>query len=251
VPVVVPAKLRTCRRSSLAKNRRFTPFKFYPGKTGGLSAKDFRYFQRLLDSYVGLLAGALCSLYLIAVNTASPPVFWVFILIILVSNGSLTFNCFGLDNRSGLNRYTILPVNGKAILFSKNLAFVTVITIQLFPMTLLAGWRLGLGIAFLGLIESALLALAYLIWGNWMAVNHPFMMQLYRFSSGGSPIEAIGGALFGSLPGVLAIWLFQLNKPGFLWAILFLLPFYSALYLYSLLLAGRNFERKRESLAVW
>lgn len=241
-------ELTTNRRSQ--KHVALTAFKF-PGKTGGLSAKDVRYFRRLLDPYLGLLAGALCSFYLVTADVPSSGVFWIFIIIIFVPNASVAFNYFGLDNRSGLNRYTLLPVNGREILFSKNVAFVTVISVQLFLMILLAGWRLGLGVAVLGLVEAASLALAYMTWGNWMAVNHPFKMQFFRLSSGGPPIDAIGGVVFGSLPGVVAIRLFHENKPGILWIIILILLFYGALYLSSIMWVGRNFERKWERIGDW
>lgn len=236
------------RRSQ--KNMTFTSFKFL-GKMGGLSAKDLRYFRRLLDPYLGLLAGALCSLYLVTADVPSSDVFWIFIIIIFVPNASVAFNYFGLDNRSGLNRYALLPIKGKEIILSKNLAFVTVISIQVFLMTLLAGWRLGLGVAALGAVQAALLALANMTWGNWMAVNHPFKMQFFRLSSGGSPIDALGGVVFGSLPGIVAIWLFHENKPGVLWIIILMLLLYGALYLCSVIWAGRNFERKQERIGVW
>jgi uncharacterized membrane protein len=35
-----------------------------PGPVGGLAAKDFRYFRRLLDPYLGVLAAALGTFYL-------------------------------------------------------------------------------------------------------------------------------------------------------------------------------------------
>ncbi len=238
----------TSRRSQ--KNLNLILFKF-PGKLGGLSAKDFRYFRRLLDPYLGLLAGALCSFYLVTADNPSSDAFRVFIIIVFVPNVSVAFNCFGLDNRSGLDRYTLLPVNGKEIMLSKNSAFITIIGVQLLLMILLAGWRLGLGVAALGLVQAALLALAYMTWGNWMAVNHPFKMQFFRLSSGGSPIDALGGVVFGSLPGVVAIWLFRENKPGVVWIIISMLLLYGALYLCSVIWAGRNFERKRERIGVW
>jgi hypothetical protein len=238
----------TSRRSKKSLN--FMPFKF-PGKTGGLSAKDFRYFRRLLDPYFGLLAAALCSVYLATADAPSVDVFLGFIIIIFIPTASLAFNCFGLDNRSGLDRYTLMPVNGKEIMLSKNLAFITVIGVQLLLIIPLAGWRLGLGGAALGLIQAALLALAYMTCGNLMSVNHSFKMQFFRFSSAGSPFDALGGVAFGSLPGVVAIRLFQENRPGVLWIVILMLLLYSALYLCSVIWAGKNFEQKRERIGKW
>ncbi|CAN5567261.1 hypothetical protein BH20ACI3_BH20ACI3_43090 [soil metagenome] len=238
----------TSRRSQ--KNLNLMPFKF-PGKTGGLLAKDFRYFRRLLDPYFGLLAAALCSFYLMTADNPSSDAFWVFIIIVFVPSTSVAFNCFGLDNRSGLDRYTLLPLNGREIMLSKNLAFIALICVQLLLMILPAGWRLGLGVAALGFVQAALLALAYMTWGNWMSVNHPFKMQFLRLSSGGSPIDVLGGAVFGSLPGFVAIKVFHENKPDVLWITILMLLLYGALYLCSVIWAGRSFERKRERIGVW
>ncbi len=168
-----------------------------------------------------------------------------------VPNASVAFNCFGLDNRSGLDRYTLLPVNGKEIMLSKNLGFITVIGVQLLLIILPAGWRLGLGVAALGFVQAALLALAYMTWGNWMSVNHPFKMQFFRLSSGGAPVDVLGRVVFGCVPGVVAIKLFHENKPGVLWKIILMLLLYGALYLCSVIWAGRNFERKRERIGEW
>lgn len=234
------------RRSQ--KTLTLTPFKF-PGKTGGLSAKDFRYFRRLLDPYLGLLVGALCSFYLATADNPSPDAFWIFIIIVFVPNAILAFNCFGLDNQAGLDRYALLPVSGKEIIFSKNLAFAAVISVQLFLMFLLAGWRLGLSVVALGFVEAASLAFAYTTWGNWMAVSHPFKMQLFRFSSGGSPIDAIGGVVFGSLPGAVVMYLLRTDSYSAVWKIALVLLVCAALYFVSIVKVGKHFDRKRESLA--
>ena len=209
------------------------------GLAGGLSTKDFRYYRRLLDPYFGLLASGLGCLYFVIADTASPEVFWIFILIVFFPSASLSFNSFGLDDRSAMDRYALLPLSGKQIMFSKNQAYLATLALQLVPLFLFAQWRLAVVQVAWGMIEAVLLALAYLTWGNLIAVTHRFRMQFYRFSSGGSPIDGLVGVFFGTLPGAIAIKLFPENV---VWVSVLIL-LYSAMYWGSLIWSGRKFER--------
>jgi len=250
--VAYQAALWTFRQSlEVSPNRRLEgtmrlPLSFY-GKTGGLSGKDVRYFRRLLDPYFGLLASGLCCLYLMSAHLPSPGVVFGFIIVIIAPNASVAFNYFGLDNRSGLDRYALFPLAGKEIIFSKGVACLVIISVQLFPVILLTSWRLGLDIAALGVIESASLALAFLSWGNWIAVTHIFKMQFFRFASGGPPLDAIGGLAFGSVPGVLMLRLFHERKTTLWFSMILVMLFYGVLYFHSMKVAGRKFERKQET----
>ena len=179
-----------------------------PGPVGGLAAKDFRYFRRLLDPYLGVLAAALGSFYLVTADVASAGLFQVFLLGVFVLNAAPAFNSFGLDNRAGMDRLKLMPVTGKTILLSKNLAFLMIVGVQIAPLILLGSWRLGLLIGAIGIVEAASMAAMYMAWGNWMSVNYPFKMQFFQFSSSnGQVLEAIAGIMFGSLPGMIAIYL--------------------------------------------
>jgi hypothetical protein len=215
------------------------------GLAGGLSTKDFRYYRRLLDPYFGLLASGLGCLYFVIADTASPEVFWIFILIVFFPSSILSFNSFGLDDRSAMDRYALLPLSGKQIMFSKNQAYVATLALQLLPLFLFALWRLAVVQVAWGIIEAVLLSLAYLTWGNILSVTHRFRMQFYRFSSGGSPIDGLVGVFFGTLPGAIAIKLFPENA-GWVSVLIFA---YGAMYWGSLIWSGRKFERS--TFEVW
>src|SRR6185503_1991000 len=90
-----------------------------PGPAGALAAKDFRYFRRLLDPYLGVLAAALGCLYLASAQFPSTGLLLLFILIVFLPSSPLAFDSFGLDNRAGLDRIKLLPVTGKTVLLSK------------------------------------------------------------------------------------------------------------------------------------
>lgn len=218
-----------------------------PGPIGGLAAKDFRYFRRLLDPYLGVLVAAIGSLYLITADVASVGFFQVFLLCVFVCNSSLAFNLFGLDNRASMDRLKLMPVSANAILIGKNLAFLMVVGVQVMPLILLASWRLGLLVGLFGILGAAALAAMFLSWGNWMSVNHAFKLHFFQFSSSnGMLVEAIAGMMFGSLPGIIAIYSMQTNGFGPAWRIALVLLVSSSFYCLSVRRAGNRFLQKQE-----
>lgn len=222
----------------------------FPGRLGGLVAKDFIYFRKLLDVYLGVAAAILAGLYLVAAEAPSAGIFWSLVVIIFLGNAAVPFNSFGLDDRSGLDRYSLLPVSGRLILLSKNLAYLLIVLVQLLPVLFLAGWRLGAQVSALGLIEAATIAGAYLTWGNWMSVNHPLKMQFFRFAnSGAALVDAMGGIIFGSLPGIVLIYLWQKQGRAAVGISGLVILLTGALYLLSLRRFGDRFETNREQIA--
>jgi hypothetical protein len=231
-----------------AKRFQLSWFRF-PGRPGGLVAKDFRYFRRLLDPYFGVLTSAMCCLHLLVAEEPSAAVARILILISFLGNSALAFNLFGLDDRSGLNRYTLLPLSGKATVLSKNLAFAVLVAAQLLPIFVLVSLRLGFGETAGELLEATSGTAAYLAWGNWMSVSHPLKLHFYRFSSSGSALaDNIGGLIFGSAPGVVAIW--ALRGSGVPWILILVTLVSVTLYALSLVRFGRRFEQRREQIAI-
>jgi hypothetical protein len=233
------------------RSQRITAFNWLriPGAVGGLAARDFRYFRRLLDPYLGVLAAALGSLYLVSAEAPSAGLFQVLLLIVVAPNAPLAFNSFGLDNCAVMERLKLLPVTGRTILLSKNLAFLMIIAVQLTPLILLASWRLGLSIVAIGIVEALAMAAMYMVWGNWMSVNHPLKMQFFQFSSsGGLMVEAIAGLMFGSLPGMIAIYLMHTEGLSAAWKVSLILLLSGISYLISLMYVGDRFAQKQDRI---
>ena len=220
-----------------------------PGTAGGLAAKDFRYFRKLLDPYFGLLASALCGVYLVSSDAPSVSVVGISFIIIFIPNSPLAFNSFGLDTRSGLDRYALLPASGATIMQGKNLAFMIIAGAQVFPIILLASWRFGLSVGLFGLLEAASLAGAYLAWGNWMSIKFPTKMQFFRFApASGSLPEIIAGLVFCSVPGILTVYVLGTKAAQGIWVALFTLLLCATLYWLATIQSGRRFEQQREKI---
>lgn len=224
-----------------------------PGKFGGLIKKDLRYASRLLDLYLALPIILLFNVYLLTNAAPSATALFVVVPLLFLPCLSLAFNGFGLDSALGIDRYTLFPLSDKEKLLSKNLAFAAVMIVLFVTLLPLAFWKLGPRAVALGLVELLVVWLAYVSVGNWMTVKQPFRMQFYRFSSGGSPVDALMGMISGSIPGLIIIFLLTRNGGGAVWQIGVLLIVYAALFYFSLSRSARslknNWEELRRSLS--
>jgi hypothetical protein len=225
-----------------SRPQRTSSFSIFKGKTGPISAKDVRYFRRLLDTYLGFIVSLLACFYLAFAAQPGVEVFWLFIIFIMFPNAGLAFNSFGLDSNDGLDRYVLFPLTGTEVMLSKNISIITFMAMQVAPVLLFALWRLGVGPTVLGLIEATVLVFAFLTWGNVISVSHRFPMEFFRFSSGGTPIDALAGVIFGCLPGAIAMRLFSWRM---WWAVALMVVVYFLMYVGSLVWSGRRFERVR------
>lgn len=172
----------------------------------------------------------------------SPAVFWTIATLLLLPCISLAFNGFGLDNPLGLDRYSLMPLSGRELLLSKNLSFGLVVIILFTMIAPLAIWKLGAVATIVGFLILIVVGLGYLTWGNWMSVSEPFRMQFYRFASGGSPVDALGGIFFGSLPRFIAVYLLNSENYRALANIIVMMGLYFALYLLSVNWSARKLK---------
>jgi hypothetical protein len=233
-----------------SNNRKAPSLLFYfPLSWRGLAAKDFRYSLRLLDPYFGVLISAPGCLYLISSAAPTATAVMVVILCVFIPSAALAFNSFGLDTRSGMDRYGLLPAAGTAIIRSKNLAFAIIMSAQVLPLILLSGWRLGLLTSFATLVQAASLAMAYMSWGNWMSVTLPSRMHFYRFApTTGAITEIIAGVTVNSLPGVLILYLIRADGERAIWLAGPILLACVLSYFVATNLSGRRFEMNRQKI---
>lgn len=219
-----------------------------PGKFGGLLKKDLRYYSRLLDLYFALPIVLLFNMYLVGDTAPSALAFFIVVGILFLPCISLAFNSFGLDRPLGLDRYTLFPLSNKQKLFSKSLAFATIMAVLFVTILPLTLWKLGLRTSVLGLIELIVLWLAYVSYGNWISVTQPFKMLFYRFASGGTLVDAVMGMIFGSVPAAVTVYLAYNEDKGALWKLLLMMAIYLAVFLFSLSRSARLLETQREDI---
>ena len=236
---------RQARRSQTLTLLGLVPF---PGKFGGLVKKDLRYVSRLLDIYLALPLIVFFNIYLVSDTQPSAVVFGIIIGALFLTCCTIAFNCFGLDRPTGMDRYSLFPLSGKEKVFSKNLAFATLMLLLFLTILPRLLWTLGFGAGVQGLMELIAVGLAYVSYGNWLSVKHPFKMQFYRFASGGSPVDALMGMIFGSIPAAVAVILFYRNGGAALWKLGVMLIVYAALYLISLSYSARVLVREQENI---
>lgn len=216
-----------------------------PGAFGGLAAKEFRYLRRLLDAYLGSALGVLIGFYLLAADAPSRNVLRAALVAIFLTNASAAFNSFGFDTKPELDRYVLLPLRGREIIFKKNVAFLMLVGAQICLPLALTFWRFGTFTGATALLESVALACAFTAWGNVSSIKQPYEMQPYRFSSGGSPFDALVGVTFGSAPGLALVIILREESVAASSVATLLTLFCVGLYLYSLAWAGKLFEQRR------
>ena len=234
-------------------DRRSQAFTFFgalqlPGKLGGLIKKDVRYASRLLDLYLALPIVVLFNIYLLANPAPSSVALFIVVGCLFLPCLGIAFNVFGLDTTLGLDRYTLLPLSNKEKLLSKNLAFALLMFCLFITLVPLAFWKLGTRAIVLGFVELVIVTLAYVSFGNWLSVRQPFKMQFYRFSSGGSPVDALVGTIFGSIPALVIIILLMRGGSGVVWPIALLLIVCASLFFFSLSRTARLLEKNWEQL---
>jgi hypothetical protein len=222
-------------------NRAARFFRF-PGRLSGLVRKEQKYFRKLPTPWMCLLF-TLAYSQIFWLGSPYPATYHSIILLVFIMNTGLSWNGFGLDEPSEINRYLLFPLRGRDILLGKNLGFVVIVAVQLSVMLPFALWRLGWREVSFGLIETAVLFLAYLAWGNLASIIAPFKMRFYRMESGGSLIMAVMGLALCSLPCVAIILLTRFNSRLLAAKIASVLALMALAYLGSLHFAGRKFER--------
>lgn len=247
VIVTFPLSLhpRQTRRSKTFALLAMIPF---PGRLGGLIRKDLKYASRLLDLYLALPVVIFFNIYLVSDTAPSAVVFGVLIGALFLTCSSIAFNSFGLDSATGWDRYTLFPLSGKEKLASKNLAFAALMLALFLTMLPHAFWRLGVRASLLATIELIVAGLAYASYGNWLSVKQPFKMQFYRFSSGGSPVDALMGMIFGSIPVGVSVLLIYDGGGSALWKFGVMLLLYVAIYFLTLTYSARVLEREQENI---
>ncbi len=221
-----------------------------PVELGPLVLKEIRYLTRTLDHLLGVGMGV-AGLVWIMIR----PDHLIFVLPlgaanIILNEAAIPLNIFGLDG-PGADRYRLLPLNGRQVLLTKNLAFFAVATIQLLPLVLAGLIKGAFALTLTTVFASAAVCLVMAVGGNHVSIHSPSPRAFFNFDSK----EQAGGGL--ALFLAMVIWVvpagvfFGLLWVG-MWAVslgmLVLLVFAVLIYRWRLSGAGLAFEDNAETM---
>ena len=140
-----------------------------PGRLGGLIHNSARQMLTVLDTYVAVLLSVSSSAYRLLSHKPDPYAFPILALLIALALSTYAQCLFGLDARSGLTRYRLLPLRGWQILLAKDIAYLAILFVLVLPLAPLPGLTAGL---------------AGLAIGHHSAVLTPSPQKRWRFTSG-------------------------------------------------------------------
>lgn len=204
-----------------------------PVKYGELVKKDFIYSWKMPDCWLSLLASVFYAILLTAADFSFES-FSAAISVIVMMSGSLAFNVFGLETRSGIERLSLFPIKPEDLLRTKNKTFALVVfshTFILFPLLFFKFGAISLLIAILKIVSVVLL---YTAWGNYLSIKFPFSMRFYQFSFGGSLAAMMYGILAISLLVIAPEFLTAGHQATKLLASVLLIIFSLLIYRFSL-----------------
>lgn len=217
---------------------------------GAMTRKELSYLARTMDAMLGMALGLGGMIYLLAKDEPSPLVLLFGIPIILLVVTAMPMNCFGLDGRA-VDRYRLLPLSGRDVLLSKNLAYFIVSAVQLLPLIVAGGLRFGWGPGLAAPCFAGSILILFVLWGNVVSVRVPAPREFFNFDSkeqAGGVISQLYAMLIWGLPGLVVLLTAPLGDLALFLGQLLLLALCLAVYRNRLGAAGRLFEARAESM---
>jgi len=140
-----------------------------PGRLGGLAQKDIRQMLSVLDPYVALILmiGGVC--YRLFGQNPDPEASVILAMLVVFALSTSAQCLFGLDLRSGIERYRVLPLRGREVLVAKDIPFLIILVALVLPLALLPG--LAAGLVVLGV-------------GHHASIMRPVPQTRWRFTGG-------------------------------------------------------------------
>jgi hypothetical protein len=140
-----------------------------PGRLGGLIRKNIRQMLTVLDTYMALALSISGFGYRLLSHQPNENAFPILALLVAMALSTYAQCLFGLDGKSGLTRYRLLPLRGWQVLLAKDIAYLAILFVLVLPLALLPGLTAGL---------------AGLAIGHHAAVFTPSPQKRWRFTGG-------------------------------------------------------------------
>jgi hypothetical protein len=154
----------------------------FPRPLNQLIRKNLREILSTLDFYCALLLSVSSLAFRIFLTLPREAVL-VLTLLVVIALSSYAQCLFGLDGKSGLARYRLMPLAGWQLLAAKDVAFLVAVVPLTLPLAPVAGFG------------AAMIALAT---GHRASINEPRTQTRWRFTTGGPFLQR-------GLPQVIAI----------------------------------------------
>lgn len=157
-----------------------------PSRWPALLRKDLRAAVRLFDTALAAVIVLMFVAYAVREVNMAVEAAWIVPVVVALSNSTIALNAFGTDTGTGFDRYSLLPLTGREILWSKTVSLAVLVGAQLGLVTVATVWRLGWETGLMVGVEGLSLLLVLAAWGAWVSVWVPFPLKPYRFADGGS-----------------------------------------------------------------
>lgn len=169
-------------------------------KLAPLVIKEFRYLTRTLDHLMGLALGWIGFGWVMIKPEHLFLVVPLGVMNIVFNESAIPLNVFGLD-RAGVDRYRLLPLTGRQVMLTKNLAYFALVCLHISPLILAGLIRRAFGLTCATVLATIAVTLVTAAWGNRASIHSPAPRAFFNFDSK----EQTGGGLALLLAGLL--WL--------------------------------------------
>jgi hypothetical protein len=171
-----------------------------PVELGPLVIKELRYLTRTLDHLMGVGLGLAAVVWIFIRPEHLPFVLPLAAMTIVHNESAIPLNNFGLDG-PGADRYRLLPLTGRQVLLTKNLAYFALVGIHLIPLVVVGmvkgAWMLTLATV----LATGAMCLVTAVGGNMASIHSPTPRAFFNYDTK----EQAGGGL--ALFLAVVVWL--------------------------------------------
>jgi hypothetical protein len=139
-----------------------------PGAMGAIMLLQWREMLRTLDPYLALVLMVVTAIYRLSGKALDPAAPRIMSLLVVLALSTEAQVLFGIDGK-GAERYRLLPIRGWQILLAKDMGFLVLVGLLVWPLDFLSGLFGGI---------------AALTVGHHNSVFKPMPQMRWRFTSG-------------------------------------------------------------------
>ena len=170
--------------------RSIDPVRGLPAELGPLVIKELRYLTRTLDHLLGVAMGLVAVVWIFIRPEHLPYILPLAAVSIIYNELAIPLNIFGLDGL-GADRYRLLPLTGRQVLLTKNLAYFALVGIHLIPLLAIGVFKGAWMLTLATVLAAGAVCLVTAAGGNMASIHSPAPRAFFNFDSK----EQAGGGL--------------------------------------------------------